>query len=142
MSTTATPIFPQTIACTFYQFTNSTGTTIESFWTGSANGMVINSIIVTSTDTVARDLLLYFTVGATNYLFGSVSIPAGAGNAGNPATIPSVNLLGSSQLPGIARDSNGNPFLQVPAGQVFSLAMGTTITSGKLVNVTALGGYF
>lgn len=139
MAVTNTPIFPQTIINPILQLTNGTGTTVTAVFAGGTNGTKIESIIVTSTDTSARDLTFYLTVSATNYALTTITIPITAGTVNN---VPSVNILGSVQMPGLARDSNGNPYIYIASGTTLSANAVTTITSAKVINIICQGGNF
>jgi hypothetical protein len=137
LAVTATPIFPQAIRNAVLTLTNSSGETITTLYTAGSNGSKIENLLVTSTDTSARDVSLYFVISSTDYLVGTVSIPATSGSADS---VPTVNLLASANLPGFSRDANGNPYLYL--GSTTTLAVGalTTITSGKQIQFIAQGG--
>jgi hypothetical protein len=137
VAVTATPIFPQTIRNAVLTLNNASAETVTVLYTGGANGSKIENLLVTSTDTSARDISLYFVISSTDYLVGTISIPA---TSGSVDSVPTVNLLASANLPGLARDANGNPYLYV--GSTTSLAVGalTTITSGKQIQFIAQGG--
>ena len=79
MAGTATPIFPQTVKNYVAQILPADTTTKKTLVTGATNGTKIESITVASTDTSARDLLLYLTVSAVDYLLGTVAIPINSG---------------------------------------------------------------
>jgi hypothetical protein len=80
---------------------------------------------------------LYWVISATDYLIGTVSIPA---TSGSVDSVPTVNLLAAANLPGFAHDANGNPYLYLASGTVLAMGMLTTITSGKQVQFLAQGG--
>lgn len=62
MAVTATPVFPQSIKNGAVNITSNDTTTLKTLYTGGTNGSIINHIIVSSTDTSARDLVFYLTV--------------------------------------------------------------------------------
>jgi hypothetical protein len=144
MAVSNVPFFPQALLSPPTQFTNSTSTSVPTQILGTkTNGAKIEAILVASTDTSARDFNLYLNVSATNYLIGTVSIPA---NSGNSNSAPTVNLLsaltGASALLPIPKDSNGNPFLYLDSNTALYAAPATTITSAKVWNIVVIGESF
>lgn len=139
MAGTVTPIFPQTVQNWAVQILPADTTTLKTIATGATNGTKVEMINVTSTDTSARDVSLYWTISATNYVIGTVSIPI---TAGNTNSAPSVNLLSNAQIPNLQRDSNGNPYLYVKSGTTLAIASLTTVTTAKAIQVTSQGGDF
>lgn len=139
MSVTNTPIYPQLIVSSVLQLNNASGTTIETVLVGGTNGTKIESILVSSTDTSARDITFYITISATSYAITTVTIPITAGTINSA---PCINILGNAQFPGLARDSNGNPYLYLTSADTLSVSALTTITSGKVINVYYQGGSY
>jgi hypothetical protein len=144
MAVTNTPIYPQALLSVPTQLTNATSTsTPTQILAAQTNGAKIEAILVASTDTSARDLNLYLTVSATNYFIGIVSIPI---TAGTVDTVPSVNMLtaltSSSALLPLPNDSNGNPYLYLDPNTTLKILPGSTITSGKDINLVVMGGAF
>jgi hypothetical protein len=141
MAVSNVPFFPQALLSPPTQFTNSTSTsTPTQILPTKTNGVKLEAILIASTDTSARDFNLYLNVSATNYLIGTVSIPASAGNSNST---PAVNLLsaltGASPLLPIPKDSNGNPYLYLDSSTALYAAPATTITSGKVWNIVVIG---
>ena len=137
MTVTATPIYGQTIVNAIFQLTNSTSTT-QTLVTAGTNGTKIEGLFATSTDTSARDLTIQLNISSTNYGIAIVSIPI---TAGTVDTVPSVNLLRQAQAPIFPLDSNGNPYIYLASGTLLTI-LSASITSGKVINVTALGYNF
>lgn len=144
MAVTATPIFPQSLLSKPTQLSNATSiVTPTSILAAQTNGAKIEKILVSSTDTSARDVSVFLQVAAVNYLLGTVSIPI---NSGNTNALPTVDILSAlvatvKQLP-LAVDANGNPYLYLdPSTSLFILPL-TTITAGKFINVHVQGGAF
>jgi hypothetical protein len=133
------PIFPQAINLGLQSITNGDGTTAKTIFTAGANGSKVETIEVSSTDTVNRDLQLFITRSATNYLLATVQVKVNSGNANN---VPSTNILGSTQLPAIATDANGNPTLFLKSGDTLTAAVTTAVTAGKQLAIIANGGDF
>lgn len=139
MAVTSTPIFPQTLLSVPVQFTHSTSTSSPTqLLAAQTNGCKLEAILVASTDTSAHDLNLYLTVSATNYLIGTISIPA---TAGTVDSIPQVNLLDSSQLI-LPKDANGNPYLYLDPNTSLYAAPAATLTTSDVWNIVCMGGAY
>lgn len=134
MAVTATPIYPQTHKNAVLSIVNATGTSVTTLYAAGTNGSKVEGIYVTSTDTSARDLAIYYVVSATNYQLGQISIPITAGTLN---TAPSINLLTSTQLSGLPRDVNGNPYLYLASGTTLSIAAPVAVTTAKAINIIA-----
>lgn len=130
MTVTATPIFPQAIKNQATQITNGIGTGATTVITPGTNGSKVESWIVTSTDTSNRDMFLDLLISGVNYQIGIINIAAGSGNTNS---VPSINMLNQANLPGLARDANGNPYMYLANGSVLQAIMGTAVTSGKVI---------
>ena len=137
----ATPVFEQTPQNWVVQILPADTTTLKTLVTGASTGTRVYSINVTSTDTSARDVLVYITSGspAIDYLLGTLSIPI---TAGFTNAIPSVSILTSSQISSLPYDSNGNRFILIENGAVLKVAAGTTVTAAKSLNFFAQGADF
>lgn len=83
-------------------------------------------ITVTSDDTAARVIDIFVRSGSTNFLLGSISIPAGSGLAG-VVPVAFVAFAIPSTLVG----------LDFPGAISLQAAMETTITAAKTVTVSA-----
>lgn len=141
MTVTATPIFPQTITNEVVNISNSTSTNLVTAYTGGTNGSKIEMWNIASTDTAARYLQIWFTISATSYLLGTIAIPLTSGDS-STGVVPSVNVLGNQYLPGLPRDSNGNPYLYIASGTTLQISVITAVTSGKTITSIIHGGDF
>ncbi len=139
MTVTATPIFPQTIQNYVVQIANADASNSKTIATAGANGSKIETLVVASSDTSARDISFFITISSTNYLLGTVNIPA---NSGNTNALPSVDILRNPQVPGLAYDANGNKYLYLKNGATLTCTALTTVTSAKLISINAIGGDF
>lgn len=139
MAVTATPIFPQTIKDYVIQILPADTTTLKTVCAGATNGTKIESIIVTSTDTSARDVTLYKTISAVDYALCCITIPITAGTINGTA---SIDILRNINIPGTAFDPNGNKYIYIASGTTLKIASGTTVTAAKVINVVASGGDF
>ena len=116
------------------QIANADGQNQKTVYAAGANGSKVTALIATSSDTSARDVQISITNGGTSYPLGTISVPIGAGNS---SAAVSVNLLNSTALPGIAIDSDGNPYIHLVSGDTLTVSALSTVTSGKLITVTA-----
>lgn len=145
MATTPTPIYPQTLYNAVQTITAAETTTIKALTTTQTNGLKVESIIVTSNDTSARDVCLYMTISATNYLLIQVQIPITAGQVN---TTPPVNLLAGGvaglpgSFPGLPIDGNGNPYIYLPSGATLSVNAPVALTTAKTMTFLATGASF
>ena len=139
MAGTATPIFPQTVKNYVAQILPADTTTKKTLVTGATNGTKIESICVASTDTAARDVQLWMTISAVDYLLATIAI---AINSGNTNAVPTVDIMRHAQWPGLSYDSSGNKILYVGSGSVLKIAALSTVTAAKEIDVLAIGGDF
>jgi hypothetical protein len=134
MAGTSTPIFPQSVKNGKVQIANADAQSQKTVYTAAANGDKVTSLVAVSTDTSARDVQISITNGGTSYPIGTTSVPAGAGNA---SSTPSVNMINQVNIPGLAYDSDGNPYIHLVTGDTLTVSALTTVTSGKLITVVA-----
>ena len=136
---TATPVFPQTIKTNVAQILPADTTTLKTLITAPANGVRVDSILISSTDTSARDLQLVVTISSVDYVLGTLQIPA---NAGFTNAVPTVGAFQHSQLVGLNTDVNGNKFLFLASGATLKVKALTTVTAAKAISVIAQCGEF
>ena len=91
----------------------------------------IDAINITSDDSAAQVVDIFLRAGSTNFLLGSVSIPAGAGKTG---TLPKEFFLDGMPSSEQGMNMSGSELLQA--------AMEGTITSAKTVTLTIFGGLY
>lgn len=137
MAVTATPIFPQTIKNSVVTIVNADASGAKTVYTAGTNGSKIESWIISSTDSVARDLQIFMVISATSYQMTTINIPI---NAGNTNAIVPVNILAHAQFPGLAKDSNGNPYIYLASGTSLTISSTTTVTSPKVIYSMIQGG--
>jgi hypothetical protein len=137
VAVTPTGAYAQTINNTVAQIANADAQTKKTIFTPGANGSRLTAILISSTDTVARDIVLGVTISAVNYDLAIVSIPA---QAGTLDTVPTVSFLTSSQFPGLCFDAFGNRYLDLKNGTTVYAYAPVTLTAAKLVNIFTYGG--
>jgi hypothetical protein len=139
MAVTATPIFPQSVKPNGAQILPADTTTKKTIVTAGANGTLISALNITSTDTSARDIQLWFFNGSVDQLLCTISIPI---TAGGTNAIPSVAPFQSSQCPAMPYDANGNRVMYLGSGQSLKIAATTTVTAAKQIDAIAWAGDF
>jgi hypothetical protein len=140
MPVTATPIFPQTITTGVTQILPADTTTLKTLFTAGANGSKIDNILVTSTDTGAKDLQLVVTISAVDYIVGTFTVPANTGNTNSTVTL---NALAHPQLfNALNVDNNGNRCLFLATGAVLRVKSIATVTATRVISLIAQGGNF
>lgn len=134
---------PKTYTCPFTQnvnpqvpqvFTNADGTNVKTCYTAGSDDSVIKAIIVTSSDSAARDIQFYLSDGTTNFQLRRVAIPASAGNS---TSVNPVDVL--SGLVGLPFDEHGNRVLRLRRGFQLRANMVAAVSSGTEVDVIVLG---
>lgn len=119
---------------------SATVTNLVSIATIGANGARIDAITVSNSDTAAYTLqLLFLPTGGTLQLLATVTIPLSSGFTG---VAPPVQLLSTTNTPGLPKDSNNNSYLLVPASGLLYVGTTAQITSGKQVSAVAVGADF
>ena len=132
MAVTATPIYPQTINPTVARIQNSDSTNKVTLYTAGTNGCRISNIMVTSTETSsAKSLAFYITSSGTDYLIGTVNIPANSGFTTSAAT---VFPIATTQFVSLDVDANGNRYFTLKSGQVLKASVAVAMTSGKFMD--------
>lgn len=137
---TATPVFVQTPRAYKLQLTNASGTGLTTLTAGGTNGTKVTGLWATSTDTASNTIIVsILRTGPVNYVQATITLPA---NSGNTAGTAAVNLMSPTNWPGLPTDSDGNPYFILESTDTLQIAVGTTITSGKLVSIVSNAGDF
>ena len=118
------------------QIANADAQNQKTVYTAGANGSKVVALMAVSSDTSARDVQISITNGGTSFPIGTVSVPIGAGNT---SAAVSVNLLNNATLLGLPVDSDGNPYINLISGDTLTVSALTTVTTAKLITVTAVG---
>ena len=143
MAQNVNPTFVKTPNRGLVELTTGTGSSgLVTVYLAGTNGSKIVGMWATASTTTAQDLQWGITNNAsTFYLMGTVSIPAGAGSTDS---IPAVNLMSSTAVPGMPLDSDGNYYLLLASTADALQAKSPTLigTTGGLITVTAISGDF
>lgn len=134
---------PKIYTCPFTQnvnpqvpqvFNNADGTTVKTCYTAGVDDSVIKAIIVSSTDTVARDIQFHISDGTTNFQLRRVNIPASAGNS---TSVAPVDCL--SGFVGLPLDEHGNRVLRLRRNFQLRANMVVAVTASTDIDVIVLG---
>ncbi len=137
MTITNLPAFTQNTNLGLVTIVLADAQAYKTGFTAGANGSLITSILVSSTDTSNRDITVNITRSATNYQISQVSIPLTAGTINN---VPPVSLLNNiSQLPGVEQDGFGNRIWKLKSGDTLTFNAPVTITTGKTITIAVFG---
>lgn len=123
---------------TFIQILPADTTGLKTLYTGGSNGSKIVAIIVTSSDTAARDVQVGVTNGGTFIPLGTVTVPI---TAGTIAATGGVDVLAACN--GLPVDNDGQAYIfLLSASDTLQVKSLTTVTTALALNFTAIGGDF
>ena len=127
--------FTQEINVVGKRLTSSDTTSFVTLYTATTDDAVVKSITATTTDTAAVNLKVAVGDGTTDYLLGTVRVALASGTDGAAA---SVDILGSSLLPGLPRDLNNRTILPLKNGYTLKVGCLATMTSARQTDVLAV----
>jgi len=135
-SPNTTPTFTKQPRIGLAQIANADASNLKTLVTAGANGSKVMGINASSTDTSGRDIQLTVTRSSVNYILWTVTVGAGAGNAGST---PSVDLMTTTDVPAglLCVDHDGQHYINLESGDTLSVSSLTTVTSGKFVSAAA-----
>jgi len=116
---------------------NTNGATIV---TAGASGGRVYSLLVCTDDTLTVNLFLYILSGATVRPIGMVNIPLSSGNT-NAARFP-VDLLSSTNLPGLPIDNNGKTYIELGPNDVLKCGALANLTAAKTCYITGMAAQY
>lgn len=132
--------FLQSVKITPQSWVNAdSANTKKTVCTAGVNGSKVVGLTATSTDTSNRLAQVWLTRSATSYLLASVSVPTLSGTDG---TTPVVNLMNTTDWPGLPVDADGQPYLFLDSGDTLQVSFTAQITAAKEADVTALSADF
>lgn len=118
----------------FVQGTDSAGT-YKTLYTAGANGSKCNSVVAATNDGTAQHVLTFEIVnGGTSYplsSFTSTLAPT------NNTTYATMNVISSTNFPGLSVDSDGNPYILLVSGDTLKATFATALTSSDQIEMYA-----
>lgn len=113
--------------------------TIVLLATAGADDTVVRSLSITSSDTSAKDVMLFISNSATlttgNGLIGIINVPI---TAGFDTSVAAVNGLNSTALPHTRIDKDGNRILVLKSGWYLKAGLKAALTSAKKVKLVCI----
>jgi hypothetical protein len=117
---------------------NADASGLKTLVTGAAQGSKVSGVMLSSDDTVARDVQVGVTQnGGSFFPLGTVVVPI---QAGTIAATSSVKALDTAKIPGLPIDSDGNPYIFLETGDTLQIKSLTTMTATKSIFATAIHG--
>jgi hypothetical protein len=140
MAGTTTPNYLQAPPRSFgIEVTAGDGANNRALVSSGTNGTKVESILVTNSDSTNRDIVMKVSISGSVITVGTIAVSAGSGTTN---VAPTVNVLYNSQIPGVSRDNNGNPFFYLGTNANLLFATTTTVSAGKSVGILAYGADF
>lgn len=139
MPVTSTPALVQNPKKGLVQIVSADGTNQKTVRAAGANGTKVTSLMAASDDSAQRLLQISVLRGGTNYVLGTVPVPA---NAGTDGAVPTANLLDITKLVGLAVDNDGQPYLFLESGDTLQVKATTAVTAAKTIHVHSDQGDF
>lgn len=139
---TTTPnsaIMVQTPKRGMVQIANADASALKTVATAGANGSKVSSLILSSSDTSARDVQWGVSRSGTFNPVATVTIPI---TAGQVSGTPPVDLFSSTNAPGLPVDNDGQPYILMESGDTLDIKALTTVTSTKLISASSNFGNF
>jgi len=116
---------------------NADGTSFVTVMTAGSSGSKLESLIASNGDSAVTTVLqLAITIGGVDYIIGEVSVPLGAGTNG---TTKSVDLLNTSDIPGL-RSDGVNTYLYLAASSVLKVKAKVAIAGANKMYLLGQGG--
>lgn len=100
----------------------------------------LDSLVVSTNDSVARDLYVNIHDGTASRVVACISLPSnsGYGNAVKP-----LDVLAHDNMKGVVQtDANGNKYMNIPPGWKIKCNFGMTNSSAYVYNFVARGGKY
>lgn len=133
------PTFVKTPSRGLVLISTGTGTTVQTLYTGGANGSKVYGINIASGSTAAVSVRYQVSNGGNNYVINTQSVAASAGFDGST---PPINLLAPAIVPGLPLDSDGNPYLILASSaDTVGISALTTLVSGSLYIVATAADF-
>src|SRR5205823_13867707 len=122
--------------------TDAAPTWVTVYTGGSVGpGSKITGLYITSTDATAH--VVTCSVNKNGARGGGVAITTSTTKPGFASAVPAINLLSSTNWPGLPVDSDGNPYLYLSsASDKIDCRFATALTSGTLIGIVAIGADF
>lgn len=140
MATISVPSFVQTPQLDITIYGSGDTNTNKTIFTAGSNGSKVVGIVGSNSDG-DRTFSLRLKRGSTVAQLTSVLLASGAGNI---SSIPSIDFLNSTNLPGLPVDNDGQRYLFLESADIISVGLILTsgMTQGKDAYFTVIAGDF
>lgn len=138
-------ILTQTPKITPQNFVQGTdvAATLKTLYTAGANGSKVTAVLAATDDGSATHVLtLYLTRSAVDYYMGAYTIPVSSGTSGAAANIDFLNGGPANLILGLPVDNDGQKYLFLVSGDTLRATFATALTSGKRIDMLAIGADF
>ena len=115
---------------------NSTSSSFIVFTAGS-NGSKCNGLSIATNSSTVTTLNIEISAG-TGATITTISIPASAGTS---VSVPPIAGMSSTNWPGLPTDSEGNPYLLLPASATVSFALSGASGSSAMQVYMSCGNF-
>jgi len=107
-------------------------------YTAGAYGGMVESLLLSTTDTTAVNVFVYGLDGATVHPFGIVAVPI---NSGNLATASNVDALAGAgyTIIGLPINASGKRYIPLKANMTLKVSVLAAMTVNKILIATATG---
>lgn len=133
MAANVDPVFAKEPYVKCQSYTNSDSAATKKDLVPAADvpteGLRIDQISMTSTDTSARVIKFHQHDGSTTFLIGAVNVAIAAGSDGSAAMQDAILTL-----------APGTGFIMIPTGHKLQVENVAQVTSGKEIDIVARGG--
>ncbi len=106
--------------------------------TAGADGARVESLVISTDDTVAVNVFIYILSGATVRPLGIVNVPLSSGNTGSAPLVDALDNTGIKLL-GMLIDPAGKRYISLAANEVLKCGALANLTAAKKAHVTAQG---
>ena len=130
-----TPQVPNRGIVQFLQGTDTAGT-YKTLYTAGANGSRCYGMWETNNDASATHLVTVQIVNG-GIKYGGMAITS-ASSDGYANGKPAVNLMSSTNWPGLPQDQYGNPYIQLVSGDTVQATFATALTSSDVLNIVTV----
>ncbi len=129
-----TAVLVQAVRSKSVTIVNADASNLKTVCTAASTFWYLQSLVITSDDTSNRVVSFYVTIGATDYLIGSVTVPTLAGTDG---VVAAKQVLSDPLFAAAILDALGNAVFPLETAIILKAKTTTTVTSGKTVTITA-----
>ena len=103
-------------------------------YTAGAYGGIVESLMISTNDTAAVNVLVYGLEGSTVHPFGIVAVPASSGNLGTAANVDAINALQGLPINGMYKK-----YIPLRPNMTLKVAVLAAMTANKILVAKSTG---